>query len=88
MTKGYIGIDIGKKGAIVYQHPDGKVEAYAIPMIKDEVDYAFMYDIIQHMNARHYELYDCHPHMILRNWESSSVVLKLLHSLWVTNLVQ
>lgn len=64
MTKGYIGIDIGKKGAIVYQHPDGKIEAYAVPMIKDEVDYAFMYDIIQHMNARHYELYDCHPHMI------------------------
>jgi hypothetical protein len=33
MTKGYIGIDIGKKGAIVYQHPDGKIEAYAVPMI-------------------------------------------------------
>ena len=47
MTKGYIGIDIGKKGAIVYQHPDGKIESYVIPMIKDEVDYAFMYDIIQ-----------------------------------------
>jgi len=64
MTKGYIGIDIGKKGAIVYQHPDGRIEAYVVPMIKDEVDYAFMYDIIQLMNAKHYENYNCHPHMI------------------------
>lgn len=64
MSKGYIGIDIGKKGAIAYQSPSGAIQVYQIPMIKDEVDYAFMYDIIQRINARHYEVYDCHPHMI------------------------
>lgn len=64
MSKGYIGIDIGKKGAVVYQGPTGALQSYQMPMIKDELDYAFLYDIIQRINARHYEVYDCHPHMI------------------------
>ncbi len=64
MTKGYIGIDIGKKGAIVYQRADLETEAYPMPMIKDEVDYAFMYDIIQHINNRHMTAHNCNPHII------------------------
>lgn len=64
MTKGYIGIDIGKKGAIVYQHFNGEIEAYPVPMIKEEVDYAFMYDIIHHMCSKHINDYNCNPHII------------------------
>jgi hypothetical protein len=64
MSKGYIGIDIGKKGAIVYQHADLEIEAHPIPMIKDEVDYAFMYDIVQHMCNRHMTAHNCNPHII------------------------
>ena len=64
MNKGYIGVDIGKKGAVVYQCPNGAIQSYPVPMIKDEVDYAFLYDIIQRINARHFEVYDCHPHMV------------------------
>lgn len=64
MIKGYIGIDIGKKGAIVYQRIDGEIEAHPVPMIKDEVDYAFMYDILQHMCNKHLATYNCNPHII------------------------
>lgn len=64
MNKGYIGIDIGKKGAIVYQKPDMVIESYPIPMIKDEVDYSFMYDIIQNICNSHITAYKCNPHLV------------------------
>jgi hypothetical protein len=54
MSKKYIGVDIGKSGAIVVI--DGSViTSFPMPMIGTEVDYAFLKDIIenasQHKNA-------------------------------------
>jgi hypothetical protein len=64
MNKGYIGIDIGKKGAIVYQTVDGSIQSYKMPMIKSEVDYAFLYDILDIMVTAHKHSYKKPPHLI------------------------
>lgn len=40
MSKIYIGIDIGKHGAIATIFPDGKIVIEKMPMIKTELDYA------------------------------------------------
>ena len=45
MSKLYVGIDIGKHGAIAIIHPDDRknVRTMAMPMIKDEIDYHLLY---------------------------------------------
>ena len=40
MNKIYIGIDIGKQGAIAMIFPDNKIVVEKMPMIKTELDYA------------------------------------------------
>ena len=40
MNKIYIGIDIGKQGAIAMIFPDNKIVVEKVPMIKTELDYA------------------------------------------------
>lgn len=47
MTKSYIGIDIGKNGAICMVDSLDKMTIHKIPMISDQIDYAFLFDIIQ-----------------------------------------
>ncbi|NBO99575.1 MAG: hypothetical protein EBU90_05540 [Proteobacteria bacterium] len=64
MTKGYIGIDIGKKGAIVYKTVDGSIQAYKMPMIKNELDYAFLHDILKIMVSAHKHSYKKPPHLV------------------------
>lgn len=39
MAKTYIGIDIGKQGAIAIIRPSGEIDTYKMPMIKTELDY-------------------------------------------------
>jgi len=39
MSKVYIGIDVGKHGAIATIFPDGKIIVEKMPMIKTELDY-------------------------------------------------
>lgn len=46
MEKTYIGIDIGKSGAIAVKRGDDII-TYKMPMIKDQIDYAFLYDIVE-----------------------------------------
>ena len=46
--KTYIGIDIGKKGAITVLSSDG-IETHAIPMVKDELSYSDLFDLLQHI---------------------------------------
>lgn len=54
MNRKYIGVDIGKSGAIVIID-DSSIVSHPMPMIGTEVDYAFLKDIIenatQHKNA-------------------------------------
>jgi hypothetical protein len=50
--KTYIGIDIGKKGAICVLSSDLSVEFNKIPLIKDQIDYAFLFDMIQNMQSK------------------------------------
>lgn len=64
MTKGYIGIDIGKKGAIVYQSENGALQAYEMPMIKGELDYAFLYDMVSILVNTHKHSYKKPPHLV------------------------
>lgn len=45
--KTYIGIDIGKKGAICVIRPDG-IKIEPMPMIKDELDYSKLYEMLMH----------------------------------------
>jgi hypothetical protein len=59
----YIGIDIGKSGALVYHTPDGIVTE-VIPMIKKEVDYAFLFDMIQNFQQSSIKNFNCNPHVI------------------------
>ena len=39
MGKTYIGIDVGKLGAIAIIRPSGEIDTYKMPMIKTELDY-------------------------------------------------
>lgn len=39
MSKVYVGIDIGKHGALAVIAPNGNIQTIAMPMIKTEVDY-------------------------------------------------
>lgn len=45
MSKIYVGIDIGKAGAFCVMYPD-RVETFAMPMIKTELDYREIADKI------------------------------------------
>ena len=45
-TKMYIGIDIGKNGAIAVIKPTGEILTYPMPMIKTELDYHALSNMI------------------------------------------
>lgn len=49
--KGYIGIDIGKHGAICSITREGTINVLKIPMIKDQIDYSFLFDMIQNIQT-------------------------------------
>jgi len=49
MSKTYVGIDIGKSGAIAMMYPDGTIETIPMPMIKTEVDYHMIAQRISHL---------------------------------------
>ena len=49
--KTYIGIDIGKNGAICSHTQNGAINVWKIPMIKDQIDYAFLFDMIQNIQT-------------------------------------
>lgn len=44
--KVYVGIDIGKDGAIAFIHPDGEIEVHHMPKIKTELDYPAISNLI------------------------------------------
>lgn len=46
MNKMYVGIDIGKNGAIAILYPDGNIKTLPMPKIKDELNYHALNDII------------------------------------------
>lgn len=46
MSKTYIGIDIGKSGAIAVIYPDGNIRTMKMPLINTELDYPDLYSII------------------------------------------
>lgn len=46
--KTYIGVDIGKKGAITVLNPEG-IEVYPMPMVKDELAYSDLFNLLQHI---------------------------------------
>jgi len=46
--KTYIGIDIGKKGGIAVISSD-EITTYPIPLIKDELSYSDLFDLIEHI---------------------------------------
>jgi hypothetical protein len=50
MSKIYVGIDIGKEGAIAFIHPDGSIETLKMPKIKSEIDYNELSRIINWRN--------------------------------------
>lgn len=47
MSKTYIGIDIGKSGAIAIIYRDGHIDTYKMPMIKTELDYHSLGQLIR-----------------------------------------
>lgn len=47
MSKTYIGIDIGKAGAIAVIYPNGEMDTYQMPMIKTELDFPELINILQ-----------------------------------------
>lgn len=54
MHKIYVGIDIGKHGAIAVLEPEdkiAKVSAFPMPMIKDQVDYHELSDMIRDLRV-------------------------------------
>jgi len=61
--KTYIGIDIGKKGAICVLNPDG-IEIYPMPMVKDELAYSDLYDLMQHIQAVTLAKTGGNPHVV------------------------
>lgn len=46
MSKAYIGIDIGKSGAIAVLYPNGSIRTMKMPLINTELDYTDLYSII------------------------------------------
>lgn len=46
MSKTYVGIDIGKDGAIALIRPNGKIETHHMPKIKTEIDLPSLVQII------------------------------------------
>ena len=46
VNKTYIGIDIGKKGSIAVIHKHGEIHTYPMPMIKTELDYHGLSNLI------------------------------------------
>jgi len=46
MEKTYVGIDIGKLGAIVILYPDGGVKTMYMPLINGEIDYQDLGNIV------------------------------------------
>jgi len=61
--KTYIGIDIGKKGAIAVLNPDG-IETHTIPMVKDELAYSDLFDLLQHIQAVTLTKTGGNPHVV------------------------
>lgn len=61
--KTYIGIDIGKKGAISMLSSDG-VSTYAMPMIKDELDYTMLYELLMQIQASELKRTGSNPHLV------------------------
>ena len=63
MNKTYVGIDIGKAGAIaIMEHKDGGSEIHTVPMpmIKNEVDYAELSDMLRDIRVA----YSCNVHIV------------------------
>lgn len=58
MSKTYIGIDIGKAGAISVIQPSGIIINTKMPMIKDEIDYSTLYHHLRKYTP--YSGHDCH----------------------------
>lgn len=61
--KTYIGIDIGKKGAICVLNSDG-IEIQPMPMIKDELAYSDLFDLIQHVQNSTLTKTGGNPHVV------------------------
>lgn len=61
--KAYIGIDIGKKGAIAVISSTG-IMTYQMPMIKEEVSYSDLFDLIQHIQMNEIAATGEAPHII------------------------
>lgn len=51
MEKTYVGIDIGKSGAIAVIYPDGRIKTMRMPLINTEIDYADLYSIISQCSS-------------------------------------
>lgn len=52
VNKMYVGIDIGKNGAIAVIKPNGEINTYPMPMIKTELDYHALSNMI-HILKQH-----------------------------------
>ena len=63
MNRTYVGIDIGKAGAIaIMEHKDGGSEIHTVPMpmIKNEVDYVELSDMLRDIRVA----YSCNVHIV------------------------
>jgi hypothetical protein len=61
--KTYIGIDIGKKGSIVVLSPEG-IQTHPMPMIKDELAYSDLFDLLQHIQMTEVAKTGGNPHVV------------------------
>jgi len=51
MSNIYIGIDIGKHGAIAVMNSNGTIDTYAMPLIKKELDYHALNQLISTLSS-------------------------------------
>lgn len=56
MEKTYVGIDIGKSGAIAILYPRGEIKVMRMPMVNSELDYADLYNIIAQCSGTKYHI--------------------------------
>lgn len=56
MSKVYMGIDIGKAGALAVIYPDGTIKTFEMPKIKTELNYHELYHIIRNVMNDAYSL--------------------------------
>ena len=61
--KTYIGIDIGKKGSIVVLSPEN-IQVHPMPMVKDELAYSDLFDLLQHIQMTEVAKTGGTPHVV------------------------